>query len=183
MTTTEREHVKRALLAERLATARRPPSGPQPWLADAHVPLTPAQRGLWVVDRMGDASAYSTASGCALQAHSAHRPARRGDHRGAGQARRASRVVSGRWTTVTSSWCSRRRRRWRRRRPGRDQPGSGSRRPSSGSPPSCSPRPSTCDAPAVHPVPDGRARHGRSRTARHDAPHRRRWLGRSCSLK
>ena len=67
MTTTEREHVKRALLAERLATARRPPSGPQPRSADAHVPLTPAQRGLWVVDRMGDASAaYSIGFGLRL---------------------------------------------------------------------------------------------------------------------
>ena len=48
---------KRVLLAQRLRKAKTTPSGPQPRPEGAAVSLTPAQRGLWVKQRMDPGSA------------------------------------------------------------------------------------------------------------------------------
>lgn len=59
---------KRALLAQRLRKAKTTPSGPQPRPGGAVVPLTPAQRGLWVKQRMDPGSAaYSVGFGLRLR--------------------------------------------------------------------------------------------------------------------
>src|SRR5690606_21352879 len=63
----ERARRKKALLAERLRTARAVPAGPQPRAEGAAVPLTPAQRRLWISERMGEPSAaYSVGFGLRL---------------------------------------------------------------------------------------------------------------------